>query len=89
MCKKNIIPISIGVCVIALQSYREILKKYRKRVITTNKKHFFQKIEKTVFRQSHEECSAKVSKLKDERCGYNCVKPHTHIRTRKKINRGD
>ena len=30
MCKKNIIPISIGFCVIALQSYREILKKIEK-----------------------------------------------------------
>ena len=31
MCKKNFIPISIGFCVIALQSYREIIKKYRKK----------------------------------------------------------
>ena len=30
MCKKNFIPISIGSCVIALQSYRQILKKYKK-----------------------------------------------------------
>ena len=33
MCKKNFIPITIGFCVIALQSYREILKKYRTREI--------------------------------------------------------
>ena len=30
MCKKNFIPISIGFCVIALQIYREILKRYKK-----------------------------------------------------------
>ena len=40
MCKKNFIPISIGFCVIALQSYREILKKYRKRAITRQKNNF-------------------------------------------------
>ena len=38
MCKNNFIPISISFCVIALQSYREILKKYRKRAITLQKK---------------------------------------------------
>ena len=52
MCKKNFIPISIGFCVIALQIYREILKKYRKRAITLGKKTIFQKLEKTVFRQA-------------------------------------
>ena len=45
MCKKNFIPISICFCVIALQSYREILKKYRKRAITLEKT-IFQKFEK-------------------------------------------
>ena len=38
MCKKNFIPISIGFCVIALESYREILKEYRKSAITLEKK---------------------------------------------------
>ena len=46
MCKKNFIPISIGFCVIALQSYREILKKYRKRAITLPKKQFFKNLRK-------------------------------------------
>ena len=46
MCKKHFIPISIGFCVIALQSYREILKKYRKRVITLQKKQFFENLRK-------------------------------------------
>ena len=40
VCKKNFIPISIYFCVIALQSYREILKKYRKRAITLVKNIF-------------------------------------------------
>ena len=42
MCKKNFILISIGFCVIALQSYRETLKKYRKRAITLEKNNFQQ-----------------------------------------------
>ena len=46
MCKKNFIPISIGFCVIALQIYREILKKYRKRVITLQKNNFFKNLRK-------------------------------------------
>ena len=62
MCKKNVIPISIGFCVIALQSYREILKKYRKGAITLNK-IFFQKFEITVFRYSHKECYAEDSEF--------------------------
>ena len=41
MCKTNFIPISIGVCVIALQIYREIVKKYRERAITLKKKIYF------------------------------------------------
>ena len=49
MCKKNFIPISIGFCVIPLQSYREILKKYIKRTITLQKEHFFQKNWETGF----------------------------------------
>ena len=40
MCKKNFIAISICFCVIALQIYREILKKYRKRAITLEKNNF-------------------------------------------------
>ena len=43
MCKKNFIPISNGFCVIALQSYREILKKYRKGAVTLQKNFFFSK----------------------------------------------
>ena len=39
MSKKNFIPIFIGFCVIALQRYREILKKYRKGQ-KLEKKHF-------------------------------------------------
>ena len=46
MCKKNFLPISIYFCVIALQIYREISKKYRKREITLEKT-FFPKFEKT------------------------------------------
>ena len=38
------------VSIIALQTNREILKKYRKRTITLPKNTFFQNIEKTVFR---------------------------------------
>jgi len=45
MCKKNFIPISIGFCVIALQSYRKILKNYRKWAITAQK-HFFKNLRK-------------------------------------------
>ena len=59
MCKKNRIPIFIEFCVIALQIYREILKKYRKRAITL-KKTIFQKFEKIVFRYSQKECYAKI-----------------------------
>ena len=44
MCKKNFIPISVGFCVIALQNYREILKKYRKKAITLEKKQYFKKL---------------------------------------------
>ena len=51
MCKKNCIPIAICFCVIALQRYREILKKYRKRAmaITLEKKQFFKNLRKTFF----------------------------------------
>ena len=53
MSKKISIPISIGFCVISLQSNRKILKKYRKRPITLQKKkHVFQKFEKN-FLDSH------------------------------------
>ena len=48
MCKKNFIPISISFCVIALQIYREILKKYRKRAITLEKSNFSKIKKKTV-----------------------------------------
>ena len=47
MCKKNFIPISIGFCVIPLQSYREILKKYIKRAITLQK-FFFKNLRKSI-----------------------------------------
>ena len=47
MCKKNCIPISIGFYIIALQSYSEILKNYRKRAITLKKKTIFKKFEKS------------------------------------------
>ena len=40
MYKKNFIPNSIGFCVFAFQSYREILKKYRKKAITMQKNNF-------------------------------------------------
>ena len=60
--QKNFIPISIGFCVIPLQSYREILKKYRKRAITLQKT-FLQTFEKNIFRYLHKECYSKVSKF--------------------------
>ena len=43
MFKKNIIPISICFCVNALESYREILKEYRKSAITLEKTKFEKK----------------------------------------------
>merc|ERR1712074_302625 len=46
LCKTNFIPISIWFCVIALQIYREILKKYRKRAITLQKNNFFKNLRK-------------------------------------------
>ena len=51
MCKKNIIPISICFCVIAIQIFREILKKYRKTAITLQQK--CSKIWETPFLDSH------------------------------------
>ena len=54
--------ISSGFPRVTLQSYKEILKKNRKRAITPEK-IFFQKFEKTVFRRSHEESYPKISKL--------------------------
>ena len=57
--QKKFIPISIGFLVIALQSYREILKKYRKRAITLQKT-ILQKLEKTIFRYSHKEGYGKI-----------------------------
>ena len=44
-------------------------------------KNIFQRIEKTVFRQSREEYYAKVTKVLVERCGYNRKNPHTHTHT--------
>ena len=44
--QKNLIPTSSGFNVIALQIYREILKKYRKRAITLQKKQFFKNLRK-------------------------------------------
>ena len=50
MCNKNFIPIPTGFCVIDLQRYREILKKYRK-----NGNNSAQKLEKNDFRYSYKE----------------------------------
>ena len=61
ICKKNYGYISSGFPTVTLQSYKEILKKNRKRAITPD--IFFQKFEKTVFRRSHEESYPKISKL--------------------------
>ena len=62
--QKNFISIHIYFFVIALQSYRKILKKYRKRAISLQKKQtIFQKIEKTVFIYSHIECYANIWKF--------------------------
>ena len=52
ICKKNYGSTFFGFP--TLQSYKEILKKNRKRAITPEK-ICFQKFEKTIFRRSHEE----------------------------------
>ena len=83
MCKKNFIPISICFYVIALQSYREILKKYRKRAITLEK-NIFQKFENkflyshirnimTKFQRSRLNGVAVIAKT--------YIHTHTHIHT--------
>ena len=65
-------------CVIALQIFREILKKYRKSAITLQIA-IFQKIEKTIFRQSQEDYHAKVANVLAKRCGYNRKNISKHI----------
>ena len=64
LCKKNQIHNSFGFSIIALQMYREILKKYRKGQLLC--KLFFQKFHKTVFRQYLEEFCAETSKMQVE-----------------------
>ena len=58
MCKKSFITIFICFCVIAIQIYRKILKKYRKREITLQ--FLFKKLRKIVFRYLHKEFYAKI-----------------------------
>ena len=49
MCKKNFIPISIGFCVIALHSYREILnKRSEKKGNNSAQKQFFNNLRNQV-----------------------------------------
>ena len=62
MCERNYIHICVFECLL----------------LKVTEKSFFFNIEKgQLLSQSHEECSVKVLKLKDERCGYNRVNKHS------------
>ena len=70
-CLKKQIPTFFGFLRNCSSNFKRNLKEIWTKGNNSEKKPtIFQKFEKTVFRQSHEECFAKVSKLGVEWCGY-------------------